>query len=270
MDACAQRRDGKRGDLRSCLHSLDAVEHSSLLQNLRPNRALFRRSSLYGRTGCGHRRKLRIRQRHHADSRFDPDVRYSQFHAPFDAGGGIPQNTYDLVGRVDFNPTAKTQMFFRGGREASVQLPGSNTYSAYPQYDTGLTFLNQSYLYSISHIFTPSLFLSAKVSYTRFNENTSFDPTLLYVPNLMFVTPTDPNTGSEIRMPGLENSSEPGQGGLPAGGPQNTIQLEPDLSWTKGKHSMRFGFLDTYIQLNYASALMPRPSRSSVSRSREA
>ena len=175
------------------------------------------------------------------------------FHAPFDAGGGIPQNTYDLVGRVDYNPTDRTQMFFRGGREASIQLPGSNTYSAYPQYDTGLTFLNQSYLYSVSHIFTPSLFLSAKASYTRFNENTSFDPKFLYVPNLMFVTPTDPNTGSLIQMPGLENESEPGQGGLPAGGPQNTIQIEPDLSWTKGKHSMRFGFMDTYIQLNYAS-----------------
>ena len=175
------------------------------------------------------------------------------FSAPFDAGGGIPQNTYDLVGRVDYNPTDKTQMFFRGGRENSIQLPGSNSYSAYPQYDTGTTFLNQSYLYSVSHIFTPNLFLSAKASYTRFNENTSFDPKLIYVPNLMFVSPTDPNSGALIQMPGLENFSEPGLGGLPAGGPQNTIQFEPDLSWTKGKHSMHFGFLDTYIQLNYAS-----------------
>jgi len=175
------------------------------------------------------------------------------FQAPFDAGGGIPQNTYALVGRLDFNLTDKTQMFFRGGREASIQLLGSNTYSAYPQYDTGTTFLNQSYLYSISHIFTPSLFLSAKASFTRFNENTSFDPSLLYVPNLMFVSPTDPNTEVLIQMPGLENLSEPGTGGLPAGGPQNTIQIEPDLSWTKGKHSFHFGFLGTYIQLNYAS-----------------
>ena len=175
------------------------------------------------------------------------------FQAPFDAGGGIPQNTYDLVGRVDYNATDRTQMFLRGGRENSIQAPGSNTYSAYPQYNTGTTFLNQSYLYSISHIFRPSLFLSMKASYTRFNENTSFDQSLLNAPSLMFVSPTDPNTEALIQMPGLENFSEPGEGGLPAGGPQNTIQLEPDLSWTKGKHSMRFGFIDTYIQLNYAS-----------------
>jgi hypothetical protein len=175
------------------------------------------------------------------------------FKAPFDAGGGIPQNTYDLVGRMDYSPTDRTQMFFRGGRENSIQNLGSNTYSAYPQFDTGTTFLNQSYLYNISHIFTPSLFLSMKASYTRFHEDTSYDPKLTYVPSLMFVTPTDRNTGALIQMPGLENASQPGAGGLPAGGPQNTIQLEPDLSWTKGKHSMRFGFMGTYIQLNYAS-----------------
>ena len=175
------------------------------------------------------------------------------FTAPFDAGGGIPGNTYDLVGRVDFNLTDKTQMFFRAGREGSIQLPGSNTYSAYPQYNTGTAFLNQSYLYSYFHTFSPSVFLSLKASYTRFNENNSFDTSLIETPNLMFVSPFDPATGNTlIQMPGLENFSEPGAGGLPAGGPQNTIQLEPDLSWTRGKHSMRFGFLGTYIQLNYA------------------
>ncbi len=174
------------------------------------------------------------------------------FSAPFDAGGGTPQNTYDLVGRVDFNPTDKTQMFFRGGREPSIQLQGSDTYSAYPQYDTGTTYLNQSYLYSISHTFSPTVFLSMKASYTRFNENTSFDTKLTETPSLMFVSPTDPNTGGTIQMPGLQNASEPGEGGVPVGGPQNTVQLEPDLSWVKGKHSMHFGFLGTYIQLNYA------------------
>jgi hypothetical protein len=174
------------------------------------------------------------------------------FAAPFDAGGGIPQNTYDLMGRLDYNPTDKTQMFFRAGREASDDFVGSNSYSAYPQYDTGTNYLNQSYLYSVAHTFSPNLFLSAKVSFTRFNEANSFDSSLTYSPNLMFVTPVDGYTGGYINMPGLENSSEPGEGGLPYGGPQNTIQFEPDLSWTKGKHSLRFGFLVTYLQENQA------------------
>jgi len=54
----------------------------------------------------------------------------------------------------------------------------SNNYSAYPQYDTGATYLNQSYLYSLSHTFTPSLFLSVKAGYTRHNQNNSYDPSL--------------------------------------------------------------------------------------------
>ena len=53
-------------------------------------------------------------------------------------------------------------------------------------------------------------------------------------------------------MPGLENFSEPGEGGLPFGGPQNTLQFEHDLSWTKGRHNMKFGGQFTYIQLNVA------------------
>ena len=37
------------------------------------------------------------------------------FQVPFDDGGGLPQNTYALVGRLDYNLSDKTQMFFRAG-----------------------------------------------------------------------------------------------------------------------------------------------------------
>jgi hypothetical protein len=69
-------------------------------------------------------------------------------------------------------PTDKTQMFFR---EDFTQLPGSNNSTAAPEYDTGTTYLNQSYLYSLCHTFTPSLFLSVQASYTRSNRNNSCD-----------------------------------------------------------------------------------------------
>jgi hypothetical protein len=100
------------------------------------------------------------------------------FTAPFDAGGDAPQNTYRLVGRVDFNPSDRTQMFFRAGRENQNQFKGSYFYSAYPQYDGGSTNLNQSYLYSLSHTFTSNLFGSAKFSFTRFNDGQTFQ----YIP----------------------------------------------------------------------------------------
>jgi outer membrane receptor protein involved in Fe transport len=172
--------------------------------------------------------------------------------APFDAGGGVPENVYTLSGRVDFNVTDKTQMFFRVARENVDQFLGSAFYSAYPQYDVGSTDINQSYLYSLVHTFNPNLLGSAKLSFTRFNDFNSFDVAQVNAPMLMIVPPSDPLTGGLIQLPGLENEGAPGLGGLPFGGPQNTIQIEPDLSWTKGNHSMKFGGQFTYIQLNVA------------------
>jgi hypothetical protein len=43
-----------------------------------------------------------------------------------------------------------------------------------------------------------------------------------------------------------------GAGGLPFGGPQNVLQLTEDLSWTKGKHTWRFGGAYNYQQINRA------------------
>ena len=39
-------------------------------------------------------------------------------------------------------------------------------------------------------------------------------------------------------------------GGLPYGGPQNTIQIGEDFSWTHGKHNMKYGGQFNYIQLD--------------------
>jgi hypothetical protein len=174
------------------------------------------------------------------------------FTAPFDAGGGVPQNTYSLVGRLDFNLSDRTQMFFRAARENQNQFSGSAFYSPYPQYDAGYAELNQSFLYSLSHTYTTNLFSNTKISFTRFNDANSFNTALTNTPNLMIVPPADPVTGQDIQLPGLENYGAPGEGGLPYGGPQNTWQLEHDVAWTKGKHAIRFGGQLTYIQLNVA------------------
>ncbi len=172
------------------------------------------------------------------------------FHAPFDAGGDVPQNAYTLVGRLDYNPTDRTQMFFRAARQNLNQFSGSAFYSAYPQYNVGATSVDQSYLYSLSHSFNAALFNNTKVSFTRFNVNNSFNTALTSTPSLVFSPPTDPVTSGFISFPGLENGGNAGEGGLPYGGPQNTIQFEDDLSLTKGKHTMKFGGQFTYIQLN--------------------
>ena len=172
------------------------------------------------------------------------------FTVPFNAGGGQPQNTYTLVGRVDYNLGEKTQMFFRLGRERDDFFKGTAFYSAYPQYDAGTLNQNQSYLLSVNHTFNANLLNNTKLSFTRFNTITAYNQSLTFTPSLMFVTAVDPVSSQLIQLPGLENVGSPGLGGLPFGGPQNTIQFEHDLSWTKGRHNMKFGGQFTYLQLN--------------------
>src|ERR1700722_9200490 len=137
------------------------------------------------------------------------------FKVPFDAGGDVPQNTYSLVGRIDFNLSDKTTMYGRVARQNLDEFQGSDTYSAYPAYDTGSTTVNSSYQYAMNHVFNANLLDSAKFSYTRFNNNTSFDTSLTNTPSLMLVSPSDPVTGGVIQMAGLQTASQPGAGGVP-------------------------------------------------------
>jgi hypothetical protein len=175
------------------------------------------------------------------------------FKAPFDAGGDVPQNTYSLLGRADYNFSDTTQLFFRVGMDSLDEFPGSSFYTPYSQYDVGFSQYDQSYLVSLNHTFTPNVLNSAKVSFTRFDDKNSFNTALTSTPNLYLASasPADPINGNLIQLPGLENIGV-ASGGLPYGGPQNTLQLEDDLTWTKGKHTMKFGGQFTYIQLNVA------------------
>jgi hypothetical protein len=171
-----------------------------------------------------------------------------------DAGGDYPQNTYRLVGRFDYNRSAATEMFFRFGQERQILSSGTVFYSPYPQYDLGELISNNMYLYSISHSFSSTIFSSSKLSFSRFASPYTYDTAEQSVPELMFGGASA--GGLQVTFPGLSNYMAPGgSGGLPYGGPQNTIQLEQDLSWTKGKHSMRFGGQATYIQMNIAYAV---------------
>ena len=170
------------------------------------------------------------------------------FRANADAGGDYPQNTYRLLGRLDFTLSANTQMFARIGQESENEFTGTAFYSPYPEYDVGTAVFNNSDLFAINHSFTPALFSSTKLSYNRLDTTNSYDPASQDVPMLMFGGATA--NGLQITFPGLENFMVSGAGGLPFGGPQNTVQLEEDLSWSKGRHTMRFGAQGTYIQMN--------------------
>jgi hypothetical protein len=174
------------------------------------------------------------------------------FSAPSNAGGGVPQNTYNVVGRFDYALGANTPMFFRYVNYNEVDQPGGIFASPYSQYNVGQTFQDTAYLLSLSHVFNPSLITSTKLSFSRLNSPQTFDTKLQNTPVLIAsVNAQVPGTPTFIQLPGFFDEN-PAVGGLPFGGPQNTIQWNQDLGLTKGRHSMQYGVQLLYIQDNQA------------------
>ena len=170
------------------------------------------------------------------------------FKAPSNAGGGSPQNTYCLVGRLDFNSTAKTQMFARYALYNEIDQAGGVYSSPYSQFNVGEQNKGATYLYSLTHQFSPRLVSNTKFSFTRNSTNDSGNVSLYNTPTLYFKSSADFG-GIQAQLPGFFDINE-GAGGLPSGGPQNTAQINQDFDLTRGHHSLRFGTQLFYIQNN--------------------
>jgi hypothetical protein len=168
--------------------------------------------------------------------------------APADAGGGVPQNTFNIFGRLDYNLSDRTQMFFRYALYKENDFNGGEFNSPYSAYNVGQTTNDNSALFSLSHFFTNSVFSNSKVSFTRLNLNQTYNQAALNVPELLLSNGATVN-GQSVTFPGLW-AQFAGVGGEPYGGPQNMLQLTHDLSWNKGKHQMRYGAQFNYIQNN--------------------
>jgi hypothetical protein len=179
------------------------------------------------------------------------------YNTPSDAGGGVPRNEYQLVGRIDYNINDRTQIYGRYALQNQFNFDGTNANSPYTGYDTGSTNRDQSYLVSLVKTLSPSLVSQSKAVFNRFN---NFQP-LGSAP----VTPTlyfNPNTaqallGNNIALPGYLPYT-PGNG-IPFGGPQNFVQLYQDMNWNHGRHQVRFGGSYNYLRDNRSFGAYQEP-----------
>lgn len=176
-----------------------------------------------------------------------PVLDLAQFTTNADAGAGNPQNTWNTVARVDLNLTDKTTLYGRAVFFHDDLFPGTVNNSPYLGYNTGQTDLNQNYMVNLTHIWTPSVVTQSKLVYNRLNQQQplgAVPPSPTY-----FLAGGAPNIqGQTLLMPGY-NATTPGLA-LPFGGPQNVGEAIQDLSWTKGKHQLRFGGQFVYTQDN--------------------
>ena len=173
-----------------------------------------------------------------AGSPFAEQVSYQ---SPSDAGGGLPQNTYSTVARVDYNWTDKTTIYGRYALYSENDFAGTVNNSPYVGYDTGQKNYDQNVNINITHVFTPNFVSSTKINYNRINGPNQPLGTAPLTPGLFSTgsVPNLPGTSVQYIFPGyVQNSTA---NAIPFGGPQNLYQFYEDLSWTKGRHQMKFG-----------------------------
>jgi hypothetical protein len=169
-----------------------------------------------------------------------PLFNHVAYSVPTDSGGGFPQNTYDTVNRIDYNLSDKTQIYGRYALYSEVDQVGVLSNGPYSNYDLGQNFFNHNGLLSVIHTFSPEWLSQSKAVFNRLTNLQQGITGRGVVPTMY------PNTSGavaigadDIAFPGY-NPFTPGNGGA-FGGPQNLLQLYQDMSYTRGKHSFRFG-----------------------------
>jgi len=170
------------------------------------------------------------------------------YRTPADAGGGSPQNTYDIVGNVDYNISERTQMSFKYALYNELDFPGVVDTSPYAGYETGQTNVDNHATYSLTHTFSPTFVSQTRLSFNRLNSQQPLGTAPVGPTLYMSATGVPSVNGQSIVFPGY-NETTPGSA-IPFGGPQNFGVLTEDLTKVHGRHNIRFGGQATYMQDN--------------------
>jgi hypothetical protein len=180
-----------------------------------------------------------------------PFMQKVQYSSPGDSGGGLPQNTYDTVGKIDYNITDRTSFSARYAFYQDKYFAGTINNSPYAGYDTEEDDRNQNLGLTLTHIFSPTLVSTTKFFYNRLKllQPLSSSPNATCAAQPEGACPTlyasweglfsMADTNAAPVFPGYSEFT-PGSA-IPFGGPQNVYQYMEDLAWTKGKHQFKIG-----------------------------
>ena len=180
----------------------------------------------------------------------DPNLRAFElvrFTEPTNLGGGVPQNTYSMALRVDWNASRDTLLYGRFARESKIFPNGSSAFSPWVGFDTPATTLNNNFLVSMTHTFSPRLVSETKLAYNRLNGDQPYGDQPIQPGLFMFPGATGTLGGQPIAFPGYwpYNAASSPAG---FGGPQNLGQVYEDMTYTLGRHQLKFGGQVVYIQ----------------------
>lgn len=172
-----------------------------------------------------------------------------RFTEPTNLGGGIPQNTYSMVARGDYNMSDKTLLYGRWARENKDFFQGTTAFSPYTGFDTPSTVRNNNFLVSLTHTFSPAWVSETKLAYNRLGGGAPYGDQPVQPGLFMFPGATGTIGGNAIAFPGYWPYNAAAS---PAGfsGPQNSGQVYEDVSFLYGRHQLKFGGQYFYIQDN--------------------
>lgn len=178
-----------------------------------------------------------------------PAFQLVRFTEPTNLGGGIPQNTYSMVLRGDYNISDKTLLYGRWARENKDFFSGTTAFSPYQGFDTPSTIRNNNFLVSLTHTFSPRWVSETKLAYNRLGGDAPYGEQPVQPGLFMFPGATGTIGGNAIAFPGYwpYNAAASPAG---FGGPQNSGQVYEDLSYVMGRHQLKFGGQYFYIQDN--------------------
>ena len=177
-----------------------------------------------------------------------PVLQQVTFSTPRDVGGGLPENEYQTVARIDYNLSEKTQLYGRYALQDQVFFEGTNAFSPYQGFSTGAFNFNQNILLNLTHAFTSNLVSQTKLGFNRLNGGQPLGEQPLVPTLYMNGARTVTLQGVQILFPGyLPNS--PGNA-IPFSGAQNLYQLNQDTTYTSGNHTFRFGGQVVHIRDN--------------------
>ena len=166
----------------------------------------------------------------------------SKYQVPTSASGKLAVNapnttdTKAFSGRLDANLTPRDYLYVRAGHSISTNIDTSlvfSTTSSLPANGASSKGSPWNATLSETHVFRPNLINTFLTSYERNN------PEFLPLSSVL---------GPEVIVTGF-NSFGP-QNAYPQGRVQNTFQYQDSVSWTLGRHTLKFGGEVNRIQLN--------------------
>jgi len=179
----------------------------------------------------------------------NPIVDIVNYQAPDDSGGGAPQNTFNMVHRVDYNLSNKTTIFGRYALLHQNLFDGFLNNSPWTGFDTGQTQRNQNALFSVTHVWSPRIVTDSKISYNRLTLQQPLSASQPVQPTLYFNVNFDETIQGVTTCLVGYSCTTPGNS-IPFGGPQNVAQFAQSVGINTGKHDLRFGGQYVYTQDN--------------------